>query len=50
MNIVNELELGFKDVDSVFESTSHRWSDKRKVDTPLDRDWETIFISSLVLH
>ena len=36
MNIVNELELGFKDVDAIYESTSHKWSDKKKVDTLLE--------------
>jgi hypothetical protein len=36
MNLVNELDLGFKDVDSIYESTSHRWTDKRKVDTLLE--------------
>ena len=36
MNIVNELELGFKDVDSIYESTSHKWDDKKKVDVLLE--------------
>lgn len=36
MNIVNELDLGFKDVDSIYESTSNKWTDKRKVDTLLE--------------
>ena len=36
MNLVNELNLGFKDVDSVFESTSHKWTDKKKIDTLLE--------------
>lgn len=36
MNIVNELELGFKDVDAVFETTSHKWNDKKKVDILLE--------------
>lgn len=36
MNLVNELNLGFKDVDSVFESTSHKWTEKKKIDTLLE--------------
>jgi len=36
MNIVNELGLGFKDVDAVFETTSHKWDDKKKVDILLE--------------
>jgi len=36
MNIVNELELGFKNVDSIYESTSHKWDDKSKVDVLLE--------------
>ena len=36
MSLVDELSLGFKDVDSIYESTSHRWDDKRKVDTLLE--------------
>jgi len=36
MNIVNELNLGFKDVDSIYESTSHKWTDKKKIDTLLE--------------
>ena len=36
MSLVNKLELGFKDVDAIYESTSHKWSDKKKVDTLLE--------------
>ena len=36
MNLVNELEVGFKDVDAIYESTSHKWSDKKKVDILLE--------------
>lgn len=36
MSLVNKLDLGFKDVDAIYESTSHKWSDKKKVDTLLE--------------
>ena len=36
MSLVNELNLSFNDVDSVYESTSKRWDDKKKVDTLLE--------------
>lgn len=36
MSLVNELNLSFNDVDSVYESTSKRWTDKKKVDTLLE--------------
>ena len=36
MSLVDELNLGFKDVDSIYESTSHKWDDKKKVDTLLE--------------
>lgn len=36
MSLVDELSLGFKDVDSIYESTSHKWDDKKKVDTLLE--------------
>jgi len=36
MSLVNKLELGFKDVDVVFESTAKRWTDKKKIDTLLE--------------
>ena len=31
MSLVEDLKLGFKDVDSIYESTSKRWDDKKKV-------------------
>jgi hypothetical protein len=36
MSVIDKLKLGFKDVDSIYESTSHKWDDKKKVDTLLE--------------
>ena len=36
MSVIEKLKLGFKDVDSIYESTSHKWDDKKKVDTLLE--------------
>lgn len=36
MSVIEKLKLGFKDVDSIYESTSHKWGDKKKVDTLLE--------------
>lgn len=36
MSVIDNLKLGFKDVDSIYESTSHKWDDKKKVETLLE--------------
>ena len=36
MSVIDKLKLGFKDVDSIYESTSHKWDDKKKVETLLE--------------
>ena len=36
MSLVDDLNLGFKDVDSIYESTSTKWDDKKKIDTLLE--------------
>jgi hypothetical protein len=36
MSVIDKLKLGFKDVDSIYESTSHKWDDKKKVNTLLE--------------
>jgi hypothetical protein len=36
MSLVEELGLGFKDVDSIYESTSKRWDNEKKVSSLLE--------------
>jgi hypothetical protein len=36
MSLVEELGLGFKDVDSIYESTSNRWDNEKKVSSLLE--------------
>ena len=36
MSLVEELGLGFKDVDSIYESTSKRWDNENKVSSLLE--------------
>jgi hypothetical protein len=36
MSLVEELGLGFKDVNSIYESTSNRWDNEKKVSSLLE--------------
>ena len=36
MSLVEELGLGFKDVDLIYESTSKRWDNEKKVSSLLE--------------